>query len=992
MSGENNPETDPLSAVMGRVPPPAPEISPSSLLPRRNGFTIVQSLQSRLPPCCAIALILTQFHCFPLIAQELRRVPEPALKLKAVDDRAAVKARVVEQVRERLLQRRVEALPDTQRQQQIRLAAPRKTKKAPLSFKGARLFETPRANVQPRPRAALRPKATTAKPSWPVQPAVADGVAAGLPVNLCQECNAVPLTCGEPVSDTLNGEECTNADNSFVDVFTLELTEARDLDLRLVATDFDPILSVANDACELLASNDDCTPGDRTTSCLALPLSPGRYFIAVSSFDAASTGSYTLESTCTEIERCSRCEPTTLACDGMSEGALNDADCAAPSDGVQDLYRIELAEASRIAVEVTSEQFDTVLTLLDEFCIPLAENDDCIAFDSTRSCLNLDLPAGSYLLAVSAFSPEGRGNYQISATCLPGFDLCSDCTVGSIGCDESVSGEFPGVQCVVGDGQNIEFYTFSAPAANVFDVSLSSEDFDTIIAVFDSNCEIIAVNDDCSVDTLNSCLQDLQLAAGDYLIGVTSFDPGEAGAYDLTVSCADARLCIDCSVEPLTCGGSVTAEITSESCAREEGGRVAIHPLELAELSALEVTLKTEIESASLSLLSASCEVIATGAPCGDDVCIQLPQVDPGQYSIMVSTADGAVTGSYELTAECPPFNPCEECGDSSIACGEAKSANLTDAPCRLADGTPFEVYRLELEETNRVSIELSSASFDTFLFLLDANCIDIGANDDCGPETTDSCLEEELPAGVYYVVANSFEGPGGDYDLRVECGGISTCADCSAGTLACGFPIAGRLPTSGCALDGGAFLDVYDVTLTEETTVRVELRSTEFDPILVLFNSDCVAGEFNDDCEPGNLELSCLTVTLSAGTHFFGVTSFDPGLSGAYTLELTAPDCDEAGSQLPGDLTQDGMLDAADGMLLIRQLFDFDRPTLPCADGAGLHPANAMISDFNGSGRVDISDAVSMFVYLLRDGPPHALGADCVDVPACPEVAECAN
>ena len=100
-----------------------------------------------------------------------------------------------------------------------------------------------------------------------------------------------------------------------------------------------------------------------------------------------------------------------------------------------------------------------------------------------------------------------------------------------------------------------------------------------------------------------------------------------------------------------------------------------------------------------------------------------------------------------------------------------------------------------------------------------------------------------------------------------------------------------GELATGDRMLTQGEFIDSYTVRMTEGQWVKVDLRSTAFDPYLILRtpggqNSD------NDDAVPGDREHSQIVYRATESGQFeIGVTSYASGESGAYTLVYDVTD-----------------------------------------------------------------------------------------------------
>jgi hypothetical protein len=88
---------------------------------------------------------------------------------------------------------------------------------------------------------------------------------------------------------------------------------------------------------------------------------------------------------------------------------------------------------------------------------------------------------------------------------------------------------------------------------------------------------------------------------------------------------------------------------------------------------------------------------------------------------------------------------------------------------------------------------------------------------------------------------------------------------------------------------------------------------------------------------------------------------------------------------QRPGDCSQDGHLDIADGVCLLNHLFLGGPAQLPCGNGTLGDRANQVLLDSNGDGSVNLSDVVHGLTSLFMGGPPPALGTECVPIVGCP-------
>lgn len=80
-----------------------------------------------------------------------------------------------------------------------------------------------------------------------------------------------------------------------------------------------------------------------------------------------------------------------------------------------------------------------------------------------------------------------------------------------------------------------------------------------------------------------------------------------------------------------------------------------------------------------------------------------------------------------------------------------------------------------------------------------------------------------------------------------------------------------------------------------------------------------------------------------------------------------------------PGDCNADGRFNFSDPICLLRSLF-LGEVSSPCDSS----DANLALRDGNGDGLVDLADAIHGLSSIFLGGSAHALGSECVEMPAC--------
>jgi hypothetical protein len=123
-------------------------------------------------------------------------------------------------------------------------------------------------------------------------------------------------------------------------------------------------------------------------------------------------------------------------------------------------------------------------------------------------------------------------------------------------------------------------------------------------------------------------------------------------------------------------------------------------------------------------------------------------------------------------------------CADSPTAPGESLACNttvgnlspgdtvtgvLTRQSCRLTDGSYADRWRLVLDASAILTLDMLSDDVDAYLIVRDASGTEIVADDD-GAGGSDARITYGFAAGTYYVLANTFyQDEFGGYTIIVE-------------------------------------------------------------------------------------------------------------------------------------------------------------------------------------------------------------------------------
>jgi hypothetical protein len=185
---------------------------------------------------------------------------------------------------------------------------------------------------------------------------------------------------------------------------------------------------------------------------------------------------------------------------------------------------------------------------------------------------------------------------------------------------------------------------------------------------------------------------------------------------------------------------------------------------------ALNATLHTKLYASNLKLNATSAETQATDSTNSADAVVgPSPATELRPMMLQVTTPSDKtlkpVTPNLTKSSQAKPKldgldRPQDRLAQASQTVLLDRSGELTDSDELLeSDNSRFDVYLIQGEADQTITIELSSGDFDTFLMLLDSEGQNIAQNDDISTSNTNSFLTSTLPSsGTYLVVVNGLD------------------------------------------------------------------------------------------------------------------------------------------------------------------------------------------------------------------------------------------
>ena len=242
--------------------------------------------------------------------------------------------------------------------------------------------------------------------------------------------------------------------------------------------------------------------------------------------------------------------------------SLTAGDCMLEDETLIDFYSFEGTAGQPVTISMSSNEFDTILYLLDEDGGVVDFNDDDEGTDSRIPSGGgvIILPyTGTYYIGANQYDPEESGTYTLS------LNAGAGCPATAIGYNQTVNGTLAASDCNVNFGGDIfytDLYTFSGTAGQQISIAMNSTAINAyLILHFPDGSP--TVEDNNSGGGNNAAIPasgTLTLpATGIYTIEATSFNATASGAYTLTLTGPNTPVA---SKKPFDFDGDGKADLT----------------------------------------------------------------------------------------------------------------------------------------------------------------------------------------------------------------------------------------------------------------------------------------------------------------------------------------------------------------------------------------------------------------------------------------------
>lgn len=383
---------------------------------------------------------------------------------------------------------------------------------------------------------------------------------------------------------TLTDDDERLDDNSPADLYTFTANEGDEIVIDLRSTQVDTYLAVGGDALDQPLSNDDATEGSTNSQITFTAPATGEYIAIASCYDPEARGDYELVITGAlggdgappaAVSRLPEQGlgaglPITLGENGFSQtGELTGNDARLINDSPYDVYAVHLDAGQTIAVDLHSTDLDPYLIVTSDLLDEELVNDD---YNDSRSHSRVSFTApqaGVYNIVVNCYAADGRGQYELSLS--EALTYTGELAQG----DEQLNSD-----------EYIDWYEIECASGEMLLLELNGVGFDTYLILHDpsGNAE---ENDDAG-STLVSRITTNIFQPGTYRIGVTSYESGETGSYNLSISTTVGYI-----PAPIQ-GGTFNAEFDGSEASLEGNGFVDAYSFHAEAGTTVIITMSSD--------------------------------------------------------------------------------------------------------------------------------------------------------------------------------------------------------------------------------------------------------------------------------------------------------------------------------------------------------------------------------------------------------------
>jgi len=551
------------------------------------------------------------------------------------------------------------------------------------------------------------------------------------------------------------------------------------------------------------------------------------------------------------------------------------------------VWTLDGRRGQRVQIDLRSQSFDAYLVLRDEDGFVIGSDDD--SGDNSDARIHTVLPRnGHYRIVVTGFSEGALGMYALSVSGWEAPDAAPPGQAASIAVGETKDGILEPGDEIAGDGPFQDRWTVALREGQRLRVDLHSSDFDAYLVLLGPDGTQLASDDD-SGEGNDASIGFRAATAGTYTVLATSYgDNVHVGAYRLTVAEESGDFAEPGMAASISDGETKAGRLeTGDSSGRRGYEDHWTFQGRAGRLARIDVVAPS---------FDAYAVLLYNGMPLdsnddgGEGTNARLMTVLPstGTYTLVVSPyASSSRSGRYTVAlafSDPPPGAGRTE----RISMGQHASGRLEPGDRQADAGGYQDLWEFDGRAGQDVIIEMHSSELDAYLELHGPDGATVAEDDDSG-DGTDAMIVARLPrAGRYQIVARSYGDSRriGFYDLSVTAGGHveepGRVQELRADAL-----VLGRLEAGDSLVGDSTYADVFTFRAPRAGTVRIDLRSGDFDAYLLVKDESGVTLATDDDGGDGVNSRILLPVERGRTYRIYANSYGEDRATGMYRLQL---------------------------------------------------------------------------------------------------------
>lgn len=461
----------------------------------------------------------------------------------------------------------------------------------------------------------------------------------------------VGLRVGDERAGTLTDRDPEQEDGGRYDAYSFRAAAGQRVIVTLESEAFDPLVRVGRmngaDFAEL-AQNDD-GPDDGLNSRLVFTAPTAGEYLARVTAIRDGEGAYTLG--LSEAPPAPPAKP--IAVGDSIDGNLND-ETGLNDDGQRaEFYRFAAEAGQRVAIEMSSKDFDTYLTLRQASDNSVLDQDDDGAGSGTDSRIVRTLEtAGDYVIEARALGDDGEGRFTLKISEVAPPPAPSAITFG-----QTVEGEITPEKPQNDEGKHYDAYVFTGQEGQRVQAVLRSGDFDAYLEISAADGEFSALSsdDDGLGEGTDSRLNFTLPSSGDYILRASPLSNEGKGLYSLAL--------IDRGPEPkpgsILVGATARGTLSLSDALIDGGAYYDAYRFQAKKDEKLRITLVSNAFDAFIDLGEDGEDFtsLATDDDGLSDTHAKLDWTAPedGWFVVRARSLGPNETGAYALTVERQP-------------------------------------------------------------------------------------------------------------------------------------------------------------------------------------------------------------------------------------------------------------------------------------------------------------------------------------------------